>query len=91
MEKPTHMIASIEGKIEQVIEIRTSNGSNIWGHIIITPAKGEYSYPNTVQVMSERKMGDKGAVINAVISIRGRTNRKGNQTFYNVSLWEVRN
>lgn len=53
------------------------------------PARNEYEYPNTVAVLSDRRIGASGEVITTAVHIRGKRNQstKGNN-FYNAELWE---
>jgi len=84
-----NLVAQVQGKIQEVTTHITKNGNNIYRHIMATPAKDEFSYPETVCVLSSRKIGDQGAQVTASVLIRGRRNKGANgHIFYNHELWE---
>lgn len=85
----TNLVAPVQGKLTEITTITTQSGKNFYRHILAAPAKDEYSHPDTVCVLSERRIGDQGQEITVQVRIRGRRNRaQSGHTFYNHELWE---
>jgi hypothetical protein len=84
-----NLVAQVQGKITEVTTHSTRTGRTIYRHILATPAEDEFSHPETVCLLSERRIGDQGALVTASVKIRGRRNKGNNgHTFYNHELWE---
>lgn len=84
-----NLTAQVQGKLLEVTTLTTQNGKTLFRHIIMVPAAGDYDYPDTVSVVSDRRMGAAEEVITANVKIRGRRRKAENgNVFYNHDLWE---
>jgi len=86
----TNLVVPVEGKVISVDTFTKKDGGQIFRNILRAPARNEYESPNTVCVLSGRRLGDNDSIIQIMARVRGRyyTNRNG-QTQYSAELWEV--
>jgi hypothetical protein len=91
MEKVNGMncTGKIEGKLQEVIEIKGRNGL-FFKNVIIAPGEDEYDYPNPLAVISERRLGKPNDIVTAVVKLQGRISKGENATFHNTTLWEIK-
>jgi len=83
----SNLVAPVQGKLIQIEEIDSQNGK-LFRNIVMAPAADEYDFPNTVSVMSERRIGQINDVVTTQLKIRGRRQNNNGKTFYNSDLWE---
>jgi len=57
------------------IEARTKLGKT-WIHLIVGPAKDEYSFPDSFEVSSRAPLGEVGELVRLVVQVSGRRTRK---------------
>lgn len=77
--------ALIKGLLKEIREIKRNDNSSFYEHLILEPAKDEYSHPRSFPICAEEILGARGQVITVTAEIFTRQS-KG---FYNLRLWAV--
>jgi hypothetical protein len=85
-----NLVSQVEGKVVSVDTFNKKDGSVIYRNILRAPARNEYESPNTVCVLSSRRLGDMDSIVQCAVNVRGRyfSDRHG-QTRYSAELWEI--
>lgn len=77
--------AEVKGLLKEIREIPTKDKEKLYEHLIVEPAKDEYSHPRTFPVCSRAILGGKGSIVEVVVNIQSWFSRG----FYNMRLWAV--
>jgi len=83
MESLTNGQTEIKGLLKDVREFTLKNQTKCYEHLIMEPAKDEYSFPRVFPVCAEKILGVRGEILTVVADIQSWTS-KG---FYNMRLW----
>jgi len=75
--------AEIQGMIREIREFKNRDQITVYEHIILEPAKDEYSFPRSFPVCCQKILGVKGEVVKIVADIQSWSS-KG---FYSIRLW----
>ena len=76
----------IKGKIVKVVEIPTNNGK-IYGHLINTPATGEYDHPGGAYVKASEQLGQVDEIVEILASNRRSSFKSDKGWNYNNDIW----
>lgn len=74
---------NVKGKLTEIREVQLRDGEKYYEHIILEPAKDEYSHPRSFPVCSEVILGARNSVVEVIADIRSWRSRG----FYNLRLW----
>lgn len=75
----------LKGMVKEIREFEDRDKQKIYEHLLVEPAKDEYSYPKTYPVCSRKILGAVGQVMTALAEIQSWQSRG----FFNMRLWAV--
>ena len=75
----------IKGMVKEIREFENREKKKFYEHLLVEPAKDEYSFPKTYPVCSEKILGACGQIMEVIAEIQSWQSRG----FYNIRLWAV--